>query len=373
MMRSLLTGLLLLFASSALAEEFYFASTLTDPSSGTFRSGCAPGSTSIDLRSTTGKDLWICRSASSVGAVGKIALASTARETLSAKSRTDIVSVLGKSIKAGSQTVPDLLKELLIDSGRLQPSKDGKLKIYLGDADPIYVQTAGLPFNDHGLVADAINFGAGVLDPDKAWATVLATETFTASDGDLTGAATVHTWTEFGIAGWTIASNRVTTTTTATGANNARNGTTLATDDMQVEADLITVSHTGGGFTRCGVMLRKDANTTQTYYAFIADSTVTGWELVKRVANVTTSLATSTQDPINGTDRMKGVIDGSSLSGQVNGVTVVGPTTDVDITGFTYSGIYGHASTTTFNCTLDNVLAQDYPPPSSFGPLRRRF
>lgn len=373
-MRSLLTGLLLLCASPALAEEFYFASTLVDESGEKSRSGCAPGSTSIDLRSTTGKDLWICRSASSVGATGKIALAATAGEKLSGKSRTDIASALGKSIQAGSRTVPELLKELLVDSGRLKPSRNGKYEIYLGDPTPIWQATTVaydlFGIQDNGLLADLYH---EYLEPPVAWATVLAQETFTASDGDLTGAATVHTWTEFGIAGWTIASNRATTTTTATGANNARNGTTLATDDMQVEADLITVSHSGGGFSRCGVMLRKEANTTQTYYAFFADSTVTGWETVKRIANATTSIATSTQDPVNGTDRMKGIIDGSSLSGQVNGVTVVGPTTDVDITGFTYSGIYGQASTTTFTCTLDNVLAQDYPPPSSFGPLRRRF
>lgn len=363
----------ILAASPVMAEEVYFATTLGDGSSGNpYKSGCAPGASAIDLRSTTGKDLWVCRSTDMVGATGAVSLGKTIHGAMSGKARSDIAVSLGRGMKAQTSSVQDLLKELLIDSGKIQPDKDGKLKIYLGDPAPVYEQTSWVPFNDHGLVADVTNWAVKLIEPAIAWAAILASETFTGTDGDLDARTFAHTWTEFGITGWTVASNQATTTTTTTGANNARLETALSTANHQVEADLVTVSHSGGGFTRCGVLARKDNSSTQTYYAFFADSTVTGFESSKRVANVTTSLATNTQDPVNGADRMKLIVDGSTVTGQVNGVTVVGPTTDVDITSNTYVGIYGHASTATFTCTLDNVLGQDYPPPGAAGSIRRR-
>jgi hypothetical protein len=60
-------------------------------------------------------------------------------------------------------------------------------------------------------------------------------------------------------------------------------------------------------------------------------------------------------------------MDGSSITGLVNDVIVVGPTTDTEITANTYGGIYSTATTTTFSCTLDDWNGADYVAPRAGG------
>lgn len=370
MMRCGLMVWIVLLTSPVCAEEFYLAKTVglgTDVSP--YKSGCAPGGAAIDLRSTTGLDIWMCRSANLVGATSPIALTKTLTEAFSPTVMALVVKAIGSTMTSASPTVMDLLRELLVDRGKLHASRNGKYAIYLGGDTPIWQATKVaydlFHLEDHGLLADLYN---DYLEPPIAWATTLAKETFTGPDGDLSGATFVHTWTEIGAGGWSVVSTQATSTTVP--ATIARLESPLSTDDMQVVADLVAVSSTGGGFSRCGVMARKDSTATLTYYSVFADSIATGFESMKRVNNTPTSLATNIQDPVPGSDRIAIIVDGSTITGQVNGVTVLGPTTDVDITGNTYTGLYGHASSTTTLCTLDNVMSHDYP--IAFGSIRRR-
>lgn len=275
-----------------------------------------------------------------------------------------LAAALKKPLTAN--TVGELMAEII--SPRLKAGKDGKLKIYLGRQTPEYQQTAWVPFPDNGLVADITNYAAEVLEPAMAWATTLTQETFTASDGLLAGCESRgcnHTWTN--VTGtFNIVSNQAKRTTTST--SRIRAESTLATDDFEIWATLVDLTNTGTGTGLCSVMGRKDNGTTTTNYAFGAnnDDTASGYQTDKVVAGSRTTLATSTQDQVDN-DVIKLRMDGSSITGLVNDVIVVGPTTDTEITTNTYGGIYSTATTTTFSCILDNWNGADYVAPRAGG------
>lgn len=295
----------------------------------------------------------ICGRASLPAGTGYITLSSRVDATLNATQKSALETNLLGGAKLSASDLPAILAELLIDRApahrKLRQGKDGKYHIWLGGKDEAWKATRVaydlFHLQDNGLLADAYNL---TIEPVVAWATTLAQETFNCSDN---GALTcVHTWTETSGTGWAIVSNRANSAITT--ASEARNDSTLATDDMQISATYIAHSRTGGGFSRCGVIGRKDGTNTRTYYALHADLAATGWETLKRVATTPTSLATNTQDP-TANDVMRLEVDGSSVTGYVNSVAILGPTTDTDITGNLFGGVYSHSDGSAHSCTLD--------------------
>lgn len=282
-----------------------------------------------------------------------------------------------------------IIAELLLihartDGTRWRPLKaerDGTYKIYLGKKDPAWRQTAWLyPYwYDNGLVADAWNGTKDAvaiayhytLEPAVAWATTLATENFTGTDGDLTGRTFVHPWTEFNSTGWTVASNQAVVSASGT-SNEARADAALATGDMSIQATLVSISGAGTGAARCGVIGRKENNATRTFFMMNGDAAPGGtanFHTSKLVAGTRTTVA-STNSTINANDVILLNLNGSTITGYVNGSVKVGPTTDTESMAGTYGGIATSVSATSVTCTLDDWLAFDNP--TVFGPLQRR-
>jgi hypothetical protein len=330
----------------------------------------------IDLQSVK---RMVCAADSLPAGGGINQLASTFGDTVTAPRKAAIEAALGVTLTASN--ILDVIAELLttharLDGTRWKPlraGRDGKYKIWLGGGSAAWQQTAWLwdewHIRDNGLVADVTNYGLDALEPALAWATTLATETWTCADN--ASLTCVHTWTEFTNTVWSIATNRASMSSSGTFQAEARNDSTLATDDMEVQVTLISTTITGSGFDRCGVIARKENSATRTFYSFFADDNNTDqqWILGKRVAGTFTSLGTNSTNPAPN-DVMTIRVDGSSVSGLVNASTLISPVTDTDITGFTYGGIAGASNATTAACVLDNWIGQDYG--AAFGPLRRR-
>lgn len=317
-----------------------------------------PGAGNIDLR-PWGVDAFLCASndlpadmtgVEQIGASFRSALGGR-KGSLNAKFK--------KTLQAN--TVEDLIVEVI--SPRLRAGKDGKLKIYLGGQIPVYQQTAWVPFRDGGLVADLSNAAIEAMEPAIAWATS-ASETFNCSDS--ASLTCVLTWTEFSGTTWGISSNAAQSNSLT--AAEARADSAVSTEDHSVQSTLGSATESGTGFARCGVIARKANSATRTYYTLFADLDATNWETGKRVGGTYTSLATTTQDPA-AADVMKLVPDGSSITGMVNGVTVLGPTTDIEITGNTYGGLYSHGNGTTLLCIQDSWSIVDNTSRSRTGAL----
>jgi len=390
----LLLAMLLTWAATPQAQDtraFYLApyvgsGTDEDP----FKPACfvdRADAAAIDLRpDATQVDGYALCASSVISAQAKvISLGNALVASVDGSKRTALAAALKRTITATS--VDQLLVEVL--SARLKVGTDGKKHIWLvppgtTNPEPTWQATAWLydryGIEDHGMLADAgqvlsVAYHA-IMDSAVAQATTLTTETFTASDGDLAGCESrgcTHPWTEPLDTGWTIASNRAFNATVSGGT--ARLNDSLDTANHEAQATLIGWTVSGGGVGRCGVVARKDNSTTDTFYRFFADvpgTGVLGYESQKRLSGVTTSLATNTQDPVNN-DLIKIRVDGDQISGYVNGLLVVGPTTDgTPITGNTYTGLFANSTAGTFTCTFDNFLAADYGLGTGFGPMRRR-
>lgn len=320
------------------------------------------GAGNIDLR-PWGIDRFLCASnALPADTSGIDQLGSTLKERLTSPRKAALAVLAKKGLAAA--TVDEAIVELL--SSQLKAGRDGKLKIWLGEREPLYQQTAWMPFNDHGYAADLWN----ALQPTVAWATTLATETFNCADN--ASLTCVHTITEFNGTAWAIVTNEAAFSGATT--NEARIDSDLATDDHEVQATITAANAVSE--TRCGVIGRKDSSSTRTYYSFqaIFDGTPTNstWRLMKRVAGTATTLATDATDPaVNDVVKLRS--DGSDHSGYVNGTELIAPVTDASITANTRVGIVGIGANASDSCSLDNVIAYDYPlPSSSSGAVRRR-
>ncbi len=315
----------------------------------------------IDLR-TWGIDRFLCASnILPADMTGVAELGSAKNERMTGPRKAVLAALAKKGIVA--DTVDEAIIELL--SSKLRAGKDGKVKIWLGEREPLYQQTAWVPFRDHGYVADAWN----ALQPAVAWATTLATETFNCADS--ASLTCVHTWTEFNGTAWAIASNQASASGSTTAE--ARIDSDLATDDMEVQATLTAIA--SASETRCGVIGRKDSSTTRTYMTVhTAYGTTAGtreWRLGKRVTGASTTLGTNTTDPATN-DIMKLRDDGSSHSAYVNGVEFVAPVTDADVSGNTRAGLMFIGAHASDSCSLDPVDAYDYPLPVSGNAAARR-
>lgn len=336
-----------------------------------------PGSANIDLR-PWGRNGFLCASDSlPANMTGVRQLGSALNETITGVRKTALETFAGKSITA--TRVSDIIVELIKDQNRLRPGRDGKEKIWLGGKVPIYQHTAGLPFEDGGLFADAalglVHMATAIeratLGVTVAWAASIAEDWNCSNSANLTCDLT---WTEVTGTGWSITSNRALNTTVGGATQRARAESALDTDDHEVWATMIDLTGTGGGTGRCGVIGRKDNTATATHYFFGADNdNAESFFVLASVSGGTfTSLGTDTTDQVDN-DVIKLRMDGSDITGLVNDVIAVGPITDATTSGNTYGGIYLNANITTISCQLDDWAAADITAPVSFGPLRRRL
>lgn len=329
------------------------AGTESDP----WHSRCLgmPGAGNIDLRPEI--DAFLCASndlpadmtgVEQIGASFKSAIGGR-KGALNAKFK--------KTLQATN--VEDLIIEVV--GPKLRAGKDGKLKLYLGGPVPVYQQTAWVPFRDNGLVADLSNAALGLIEPTLAWAATYI-DTFPGSDNGTLGGDL--TWTEYLSTSWQRISNEAKATGVTASAAEARAEHDTATDDQQIQAAMSYTYVSTGNF-RCAVIGRKDSTVTRTFYqfGFQRDSGVNVYRLLYRVTGTATTLADSssaTSSPAT----IKLVIDGTSISGSVNGTLVAGPVTDATISGNTRGGLAYVGGDASDACTADNVSIQDYTPPA---------
>lgn len=325
------------------------------------------GAGNVDLR-PWGINRFLCASnvlPADMTGVQQLGSAKTERMTGARKAALGVLA--GKGLVA--DTVDEAIYELL--SSKLRAGRDGKLKIWLGESAPLVQQTAWVPFRDNGIVADLTHYAVEMLEPARAWAASHGPDTFTGSNnvtllGDLT-------WTEYSDTLWGRTSNRAEATGASSPAAEARADHDAATDDHEVSAD-ITYTWGSGTQCRCGVIARKDSTSTRDFYQFgiQRDSGVDVYRLLERNAGSATTLGDSagaTTTPVT----LKVRVDGSSISGFVDGVLSVGPITDATITGNTRGGL-AYVGGSGDTCTADNWLIADYTAPAaSGGALRRRL
>lgn len=365
----------------------YLATVQGDGSDGNpFRStgwGTVANQGCIDLRRdptvSTGRMLCAADTLPAGGGINQ--LGGSLVDTLTPVRRAVLEAVIGEPITAS--TITEVIAEILITRARedgtrwkpLRAGKDGKYHIWLGQREEAWQQTAWLyPYVlDNGLVADASNAVLETIEPALAWAASIAEDFDCANSASLTCDLT---WTEFFGTEWEIASNQARVTgLTGTVQKEARADSALAGESHWAQATLVSMTADNSGTTRCGPMARKDNSSTRTFYTFagsMSNSLYVDFETRKRIGGTLTTIATDTTDPVAG-DVLQIYVDGSSISGYVNGVLRVGPTTDTSITGNTYTGIaYSSNNTTTQSCVLDNFSAQDIVVTNPFGPLRRR-
>jgi hypothetical protein len=380
-MRMLLTVLLALlcWASAPQAQTTRIIYLATVQGDGTdanpFRStgaGTVANQNCIDLRadSTVSTGRMLCAADSLPAGGGINQLASTFGDTVTAPRKAAIEAALGVTLTASN--IIDVIAEVLTTHARLDGSRwkplrsgrDGKYKIWLGGGAAAWQQTAWLwdewRIRDNGLVADATNYGLEFLQPALAWATSISEDFNCADNASLTCDLT---WTEFTGTEWAIASNQASVSgLTGVQQKEARADSSLAGDDHWAQATVAASTSDAGGTTRCGPIARKSNDGTRTFYAFhigTVDNIITDSETRKRVAGTATTLVNDGTN-LSAGDVLRVYVDGSSVSGYVNGVLHVGPTTDTDITGNTYAGIaYSSNSTITQSCTLDNFSAAD--------------
>ena len=327
-----------------------------------FRSRCLglPGGGNIDLRPDV--DAFLCASNALPGDLtGVEVIGASLTGALGGKKHALDVR-FKKALKAA--TVEELIVEVL--TPKLAKGRDGKLKIYLGGSEPVYQKTAWVPFEDGGLIADLTNYANDLLEPSLAWAATIS-DAFTASDGNLDGCCT-SVWTEFSGTAWTIASNQA----VATGAGTlalARN-TVNAFSGVDHTATLTVVNVAAGTpadgtSTSCAVLVRKEANTTQTYYRTTVTIRDAGelneTNLQKVVAGSTTILATDTAD-WSANDTITVAASGSTISGQRSGGTLMS-VTDTSITAGQNYGLRYFSDYTTGSpgCTVDDLTGSDEP------------
>ena len=310
---------------------------------------------------------FLCTGSVVPSGTGVVAVSPDASSRISAAQKTALQSVTGKAVTA--DTFDALMTDIIDSKGiNLRPHTDNRQHLKIHGRE-LWSRTAPLKAFVPGVLEKLdvafhlpITIPTQLLSTAVAWATTLATETFTATNGDLAGCegrGCIHTWTEPLGGNWTIVSNAANVTVLAGGL--ARNDSTLATGDQEVSATLVSLSITGGGFARCGVIARKDNGATDTFYRGFADKAGTLYETQRRAAGATTSLATNGQDPVDGDVIRMRVVD-DEVSYYVNDILLIGPTTDASpiTSANTYTGIWANASTTTINCSLDNFNAADY-------------
>ncbi len=358
-----------------------------------FESRClrTPGGNQIDLRPNgavaTGRMLCVAN-ALPANMTGVFQIASTFNGTVNSTIKNGIRTALGLANvnELTATTFDALLPQLLIDLPKAKPGlwkplvagKDGMYRVFLGTEK--WKQTAALyPYLlDNGYYAEIWNGTKTTayavyhytLETPVTWALTLATETFTATDGNLDGCQAngcTHSWVEYVGTELTISSNQAVATGSTIGSNaSARNTSSLDTSNMTVSATFVDVTiglGSSGTNTTCSLLSRKANDATQTNYRIVVIVQDAGelneTQLMKTVSGTSTTLATNTNDWVAG-NVVTHSADGSTISGQSNASGFMS-VTDTEITTGTHVGIryFADYSSGSPSCIIDNLDAAD--------------
>lgn len=139
--------------------------------------------------------------------------------------------------------------------------------------------------------------------------------------------------------------------------------------DYSVRADL-SLQSIPTVATDWNISLEGRHTNTQNYYAF-GYSSISGWSLGKEVAGAGTSLGTAAATLSAGaTHTIALLMDGDQISGQVDGVTVIGPVTDASLSAAGKAGCQfwvdsgaGFTPAPSAGPQLDNFLVTSIPAP----------
>ncbi len=132
----------------------------------------------------------------------------------------------------------------------------------------------------------------------------------------------------------------------------------LSSDDMYTQ---ITITQIPTTSRTVYVAMRFNPSIYECYFFAANDYSVAplDWRLFKRTGGALTQIGSTITTPdFTSGDVIKGNIDGSSLSGIVDGATVIGPSTDTAITGYSRSGI-AITGVVTGNTEMDAFIAAD--------------
>jgi hypothetical protein len=347
-----------------------------------FKSRCygIPGGRGVDIRAdakqATGHA--VCESTNLPANMTEVVfIGSTRKASLTAQVKNNILTATGKTIVGN--TVEEAIKELVIPILRLP--KSGEYTILLGKTQPP-IKTAATFLNDvhykgfaTAVKEHGVAFARSVTQSTVAWATTLATETFTSSDGNLTGCLATgctHDWDEFSGTAMVIASNQASATGTTTTV--ARMTTPVDTVDMTASVTLVNATRGGAGtLVSCSVLIRKENNATATFYrnivAIRSSGELNSTELSKSIAAAITSLDTDTTDWV-ANDALAVSANDDAIEGTLAGVSRTSAT-DASITAGTYAGFRFSSDSASGNCAWDNLIVADITT-SSGGILRRR-
>jgi hypothetical protein len=281
--------------------------------------------------------------------------------------------------------VEEAIKELVLP---LMPvPKSGDYIIHLGKEQPplktaatwendLHYKGLALALKWRGLAAVDVLAKAvtSALEVPNAWAASY-TEAWTGCGNTSGGALTCQlNWSEpIGTASACgITSNQAACAGALSDVARADHDT--ASDDVDAQFTIGTITRGSGTDVFFGVIARKDSGATNTYYFFEAeqDAVTSVFWLSKRVAGTRTDLGSDSTDPANG-DVIKLRTDGSNITGYINGTpSSVGTVSDSAITGNTRAGFRYSGSDATSSATADNFSVQDVSGAAGGGAIRRR-
>lgn len=260
----------------------------------------------------------------------------------SAAVRTGLGNRLGLTLEGGRlrHIVPELLLQHAREDGTrwkpIRPTHRRRYEIWLGGTEPLWAMPV-------------LSGGSSIADPF-------------AVDGDLAGSGPSWTWSEFVGTAWIISGGRA-VLTGQVAENAARADSDLVTDDHYAQVTLSSISADAEQNTQGGVLCRKDATATQTYYLFRAVAALVAaaqvYDLGKAVGGVQTSLGSDATAPANG-HVLRLDCSGSTITAKRNGVIVIGPVTDTAITGNLRTGLWGYSATSVPPATDSRVELDDF-------------
>lgn len=293
---------------------------------------------------------------------------------LTAQQKTFLATILGRTVT--ETTVAEALTALA-DANALNLKRwpDGKHRLFLKGRE-ILSRPAPIAWRD--IYREVLRFPVVAMHAiiDAAISAPLAfaaslSSTFTCADNASLNCEGV-TWTEFSGSSWAIVGNTAELSNTVA-TNAARAETDLNTNSMLVGATITALSRNSATEAHVGLIARKENSATITYYyGMCKDLAGTDeCEYGYVVTGSRTSLGTSSTDSPGVGDLMELIIYGDQLSFRMNGVTVLGPTTNSTIASdFRRAGIRSSGSGTADNTVgLDNWYARDYPSRRASTPL----
>jgi hypothetical protein len=356
----LLLTLLLLGPILAQAQVTYISPKIgTGTEADPFRA--YPGGTWHDCMDL--KTHFLCQGQSAPVAIGVIVLSPDASSRLSGAQKILLQVVTGRVVSA--DTFEDLISAILDTKAIvLPPQTDNRQHLKIHGRE-LWSRPAPLgAFIPAVLKNLDVAFHLPIVIPTYLVSTAVAWAASFTDDFDCSNATPLdcdQDWTTYTGAA-EILTNQAVLTATSTAAE-ARAEVQVTTTHYEATADIEAFTRSGSSAS-CGPMIAKDNSATRTFYTMQVILRSSGelnqFTMNRRDAGTSTELASVTTDWIAGdklTIRNNETTD--QVTGLVNDVIVVGPTTDGSpITG-SYGGVRAAGVTGNNPCTVDNFSIKD--------------